>query len=451
MSQIYSKINCLFKDNGRNSNIKKNILGSFIVKGVSIITQLLLVPLTINYVSSETYGIWLTISSIILWIGYFDAGFSLGLKNRLAEAIANNDMVRGKTLVSTTYFLMFIIFIPMWFLLEIIIPLVDWPQLLNVNASYREDIILTMRIVAACFCIQMIAQVLSPVAAAFQKVALSGSFPVIGNALSLIIIIILTYTLPPSLYSLSFAISFIPVIVLIIFSLFLYRTKFKDVSPNWKYVDTKYINNLFGLGFKFFLIQIQLLILFQTTNFLISYLSGPESVTQYNIAYKYFGTGMMIFYIIISPFWPAFTDAYTKRDFVWMNNIYDRLCRLFFIVLICILFMLTICGYVYTLWIGDDVDIPVIMSVGIAIFMIIQSWFTLQINLINGIGSVYLQTIISIIGMVLHIPLSLFLGHFYGAMGVVYSMTLITLVYSVVFTIQLRKILSERASGIWLR
>lgn len=64
----------------RTTTIKKNIIGSFLIKGCSIIISLMLVPITLGYVSSELYGIWLTLSSIMMWISFFDIGFTLGLK-----------------------------------------------------------------------------------------------------------------------------------------------------------------------------------------------------------------------------------------------------------------------------------------------------------------------------------------------------------------------------------
>lgn len=212
--------NSFFGGSSRSITVKKNILGSLIIKGVSIIVSLLLVPITLGYVSSELYGIWLTISSVMVWLGFFDIGFTLGLKNKLAEAIALNDWQKGKALVSTTYFIMVIIFVPLCLILELLVPFVDWGSFLNVNASYNAEIMKALYILIACFCIQMIVNVLIAVVAAFQKVAFSSSFPVIGNILSLCIIYILTKTCPPSLVALALTLSVMPIIVMIIASLF---------------------------------------------------------------------------------------------------------------------------------------------------------------------------------------------------------------------------------------
>lgn len=53
------------KSDQRTNVIKKNIVISFIYKMLSIALSLAIVPVTVNYVNGEQYGIWLTISSIV--------------------------------------------------------------------------------------------------------------------------------------------------------------------------------------------------------------------------------------------------------------------------------------------------------------------------------------------------------------------------------------------------
>lgn len=135
-----------------------------------------LVPLTIGYVSSELYGVWLALSSILAWFGFLDIGFSQGLKNKLSEAIVFDDWEKGKSLVSVTYFMMILIFLPVCVVFELIIPLIDWCSLLNVNPIYSDEIVKAMYILVAMASLHMIVNVLVSVIAAFQKVALSNIF-----------------------------------------------------------------------------------------------------------------------------------------------------------------------------------------------------------------------------------------------------------------------------------
>ena len=407
--------------------------------------------MTLGYVSSELYGIWLTLSSIMLWLNFFDVGFTLGLKNKLAEAIAQNNLEKGKSLVSTTYFMMILIFIPLLIILESTIPFINWSMFLNVQSIYNEEIIKCLYILAACFCIQMILNVFTAVVAAFQQVALSSLFPVIGNFFSLITIFFLTKYCPPSLLALAIAISVMPLLVIFTASIIFFKKKYKNVSPNIHYIDRKYAKELFTLGYKFFLIQIQGVVLYQCTNILISRLSGPEYVTAYNIAYKYLNIALMVYSIVLTPLWPAFTDAYTRKDFIWMKSIYKKMTRFYIFSACIVILMIASSNIIYKLWIGDRAEVPFSMTLTLGIFILINSWDALQVNLINGIGTIKLQTYVTLIGLIFHIPLSLFIGKYIGAIGVVISMTIIICIYSIFFTIQIKQILTQKAKGIWIK
>ena len=104
---------------------------------------------------------------------------------------------------------------------------------------------------------------------------------------------------------------------------------------------------------------------------------------------------------------------------------------------------------IYKIWIGNRAEVPFIMTLLVGIYVLLHSWDALQVNMINGVGTIKLQTNITLIGLVAHIPLSILFAQFAGALGVVMSMSCITLFYSIVFTIQIRKLLNQKATGIW--
>lgn len=435
----------------RTITIKKNVLGSLLIRGISIMVSLLLVPMTLDYVSAEIYGVWLIISSILHWLTYMDVGFTLGLKNRLAECLAKNDYERGKSLVSTTYFMMVVIFVPFALLMMIACPHINWCTILNVDLQYKEDVQKTISILLAFVSLQMIVNVFVAVVAAHQKTALSSLFNVIGQICSLVIIFFMTRFVEPSLFNLTFAFSMMPILIVAVSSLLYYSNSMKKIAPSIKSVNRNYIKDLWNLGIKFFIIQVQQIVLYQSTNILISNLSGPESVTQYNIAYKILNVVVMVYTIILTPLWPAFTDAFTKKDYIWMNNIYKKMVKAFGLLVLMITGVVFISPVIYQLWVGDKISIPFLLTIAIAIFTIIHCWDTLQVMLINGVGAIKLQTYVILIGLILHIPLSLLLGHYLGIYGVIVSMSLINLMYASFFTTQINKILNKTASGIWLK
>jgi len=443
---ILSKIN---SGSDRSITVKKNILGSLFVKSVSIVISLLLVPVSLGYVSQELYGIWLTLSSVMMMLSFFDIGFSLGLKNKLAEAIALNQLEQGRILVSSTYTMLIVIFIPLCLILQIIIPFIDWPTFLNVNPIYSDEIQKSMIIVISCFCIQMILNTITVIYAAFQKVAISTAFPVIGNLLSLIIIIILAHTSSSSLVLLTFALSVAPVLIIFIATIILFTTKFRNLRPSLHLAKYQQIKELWSLGYKFFLIQIQVVVMFQATNFLISNISGPTEVTSYNISYRYLNVALMLYNIILGPMWPAFTDAYSRRDYKWLNYVYKKMVSVFFISVIIMAIMVCLSPFAYRIWIKNMAEIPWSMTISVFIYMLINTWNNLQTISLNGFGKIKVQTIISISCVIIHIPLSFYLGNLYGGCGVLYSLAILTMFSSIIYYIQVKKILNENSYGIW--
>ena len=108
---------------------------------------------------------------------------------------------------------------------------------------------------------------------------------------------------------------------------------------------------------QFFVIQLAAIILFTTSNIILTRFYGPDAVTSYNIAFKYFTIVSMIFGIIVSPYWSAITESFTK-DFKWIrSSIRDLDFIAYGFILICIL-MFFISDDIYILWVGSDVSVP---------------------------------------------------------------------------------------------
>lgn len=419
---MFKSIQSFINSGEKRTRIAKlNILGSILIKGVSIIVQLLLVPITLGYLSEELYGVWITLSSIIIWISFFDIGLTLGLKNKLAEALAVGDRALGKKLVSTTYATLICIFIPLCILGQFIIPQIDWCNILNIPIIYKNDVVNALKVIFGCVCIQMIFNAISSILAAYQKVALSSIFTPIGNLISLIVIFFLTKYTQPSLINLVLSVSYIPLLVLIIGNIIYFSGQLKDVRPSFKSISFPLVRQIFSLGIGFFFLSVQYVVIFQSTNLLISYISSPIYVTQYSIAYRYLSVTLMLFGLVVNPFWPAFTDAYTKKDFNWMNRMYHKLIRFYYLSVFGLIIMLLLSPLAYKIWIGDATTIPFSMTLVVSIYLGINTWNTFQSNLLNGIGAIKTQVVVSLFGLILYIPLAIILGKQYGAIGIVPS------------------------------
>lgn len=435
----------------RSAKVKKNIIGSFVVKGVSIIISLVLVPMTIGYVSSELYGIWLSLATIIAWAGLFDLGFANGLRNKVAECVALNDWGKARRYISTAYLYFTAIFSVLSLLVFFLCPMINWTKVLNVDESYQELLITVMRIVIIFFSISMVVNIQKTILQALQLNALANAFDALGQILVLVIVFILTQTTRPSLIYLAYALSASPIVVSLITSIWLYGYKFKKLCPSITLIDTSLVKDILSLGIKFFVLQIAVIVIYQTMNIIIANTSGPNAVTEYNVVYKYISVPMMVSTIIVAPFWSAFTDAYTVNDLDWMRRSYKKLLQMFQFALLLLFLLVILSPLFFRLWLGDKVEIHFTMTISVTLYVTIMIWNGIHSSIINGIGLLKVQIITCLTSTIVNIPLALFAGRLLGASGVVATVALLSLPGAVLLYLQIKKIINGSAKGIWIK
>ena len=111
---IKEYINKFNFDRSQKANI--NTIVSLFFRGGSILLSFILVPLTINYINADAYGVWITLTSIVGWVAMFDIGIANGLKNKLSESLAEQDYEKGRMYVSTTYIIIGLIALSLVFI-----------------------------------------------------------------------------------------------------------------------------------------------------------------------------------------------------------------------------------------------------------------------------------------------------------------------------------------------
>jgi O-antigen/teichoic acid export membrane protein len=276
-------------------------------------------------------------------------------------------------------------------------------------------------------------------------------FYLIGNIIALILIFLLTKLTYGSLLYLGIVMSSAPTLVLLVSSIWFYAGSYRKYRPAYKFVDFGKAKDLFKLGVKYFIIQIAVVLLYQTNNIVISHLFGPAEVTPYNVAFKYFSVLIMFFSIIITPFWSAFTEAWVKNEIQWIKNIIQKLLRIWGLLFIAGIGMVVFSPWIYNLWIGKSISIPSSVSVLVAIWIIINAWNSIFGHFLNGVGKIKLQLYLGIGAAIANVPLAIILGKSFGIEGVLIANIMVLLVGVYIFPMQYKKIINNRASGIWNR
>ena len=441
----------LKSNHSRTVVVQKNILFSIVFRGISIGTSLLLVPLMLNYLDAERYGLWLTLTSIVSWASLFDMGLGNGFRNKFAEALAVDNVPLARTYVSTTFVLLSIIISCVLIIFFVVNQFLDWGRILNTSAETSYTLSLLAVVVFVFFALRFIFNLVTTIFLADQKSALVDFVGVLGSVLSLLVILLLMQFNEHSLLYLGFALSAIPVFVLAITCVVAFAGKYAKYRPSLKFVDFTRAKDLVGLGFLFFIPQVCTLMVFTTSNIIISQIFSPSEVAVYNVAFRYFSVVTLLFNIILSPFWSAYTEAFVKQDFMWLKNNIRKLIITWGVFCFGTGIMIILSGLIYRLWIGEIITVPITLTIGMGIYVCVVNWNNIFAHFNNGVSKIYIQVWLALFAGLIFIPLAIFLSRSIGLAGIPLAMVLSILVGSFIVPLQTYKLISRTAKGIWDR
>jgi len=436
----------------RSSLLQKNILASFVIKGWSAVIVLLMVPATLHCLGEYNNGIWLTISSLLLWIDNMDIGLGNGLRNKVAEYMAHGEHERTRSLVSSTFAMLTSIIIPVMLVLLLLIMVGNPYQIFNATPDKAPHLEQVLMVTVILVCTSFVFKLIGNFYMGLQLPAVSNLLIALGQTVALIGTYIVLYSGSHSLMLIALVNTAAPLLVYLLAYPYTFFYKYPHLRPSFKLINFKEARAVINMGVQFFIMQISSVILFMTSNLLISKLFTPSLVTPYQITYRYFSLMLVAFTVICMPFWNATTDAYQRNDMDWIRNATRKLRLMIIGIMICLIIMVVLSDTIYAIWIDRQTIIDIKMSIVMAVYIFILIYSMRYSYFINGIGKLRLQLIFTTAAAVLFIPLAYLatqLSH--DIIWFMLVMCLVNIPGLIVNRIQFYKLINGKAKGIWAK
>lgn len=440
----------LFNENDTRSNkIYKNVALSFLLKFIATIIMFVMVPLTLTCLGTYQNGVWLTISSLLIWIDQMDIGLGNGLRNKLSISIAHHDMEEARKMISSCMAMLTCIIIPLAILLLLLIQITDVYTFFNVQPERIPTLRAALQAAVIFVCITFIFKLINNVYMGMQMPSDSNLIIVLGQGLALFFtwlllqtghatflnVVIVNTAAPLLIYMLAYPITFFKV--------------FPLLRPSVSLINLRSALSLGNLGVRFFWLQIAGVIQMMTANILISKFFSPEIVTPYQIAYRYFSLVLAAFTVICMPFWNATTDAYERNDMQWIRKADKRMGYVVILLGLCIVLMVAVSPLIYNLWIGNKCEVPFGITIMVAIYTFIIIASNRYSYFLNGIGALRLQMYMTVT-VLFFIPLAWLASHLTHDINYFLAVMCLCIAPSwIVNKIQFIKILNGKATGIW--
>lgn len=435
----------------RSKKMYKNTVAMIGIRGVSMILTLISAPIMLHHVDRADYGVLLTLTSIVGWVGYMDVGLGNGLRNKLPEFLAKRDFHSAKKIVSSCYVTLAIYVALIIVIFLMVSPFVDWLGVLNSPTSDAGEIRGLTNVVFIAFCIQFLFGLINSILFAYQMPAFQSLFTFVGQFIALIALVIQVYVFDvTSVLQIGAVNSMIPPLVLFLGSIGLFRTKLKEIAPSFKLFEFKSVGSILSLGLKFFVLQMITIVLFQANSIIIARVVSPEAVVEYNLAFKYVSLLTMIFTIVITPVWSATTDAYVRKDFAWINKTISLSRKVCIASIFIGVLMVLASKFVYGIWLGKGtIDINYSTTSLILLYISFEMLYKVYGTIINGTGKVFAQIILTGVIAIIYIPLAILLGKLFGLSGVLIANAIVFALNYLWSKVQCNKLISQTATGIW--
>lgn len=292
-------------------------------KAIGILTALISVPLTIGYLGTERYGLWMTMSSVIALLGFADLGIGNGLLNAVAEADGKDDRNAASRSVSSAFFILLGIAIFLLALLISIYSFISWQRVYNVTSdlAIRESGPATALLLVV-FIINMPLGIVQRVQMGYQEGVKNHVWAIAGSLVGFVGLLVIVY-LKAGLPWLVLAVSGGPVLVMLI-NWFREFTWLKPwLFPHWSAFDWETGRKIVSTGIVFLILQIFAIIGNSSDNIVIAQVLGASAVTVYAVVQKLFMTALIAQYFL-QPLWPAFGEATARDDLQWVRRTFNR-------------------------------------------------------------------------------------------------------------------------------
>lgn len=155
---------------------------SYLAKGLTVFMSFISVPLTVHYLGAERYGVWLTISSLLLWVALTDFGLAgNALVCVLSETVGKDDRVSARHYTASAFWALVTIALIIGGVFITVFHFIPWRAVFRVSdATSTQELDWTCALVLTLFVINLPLSLVRSVYNAHQDGYLANS----GGSLS---------------------------------------------------------------------------------------------------------------------------------------------------------------------------------------------------------------------------------------------------------------------------
>lgn len=382
---------------------------NLLIKPISLVLTLAYIPILLNYLGNEKYGLWTTILSVISWINYFDAGIGQGLRNVLTRDLAAQNLKHAQRAVSTAYIVISVIAAGIFAGLLLLTFTLNWNRVFSTAVNLRATLLITFGFICLNFVLSLANTLLYALQSA-EGVSVRGCFVQMINIAGLLVLG--TFS-AGSLIGMAVLFGASSLVVNLAAAVHIIK-KHPYLRPRNRMFSKGCVSEICNTGMRFFVIQLMGLLMFTVDDVIITHFWGAEAVTPFSLVNRVFSTGYSVFAAFLVPYWSGTTAAAARGDGPWIRRSLKKITALWAVFASGCIAAAAVFKPVMLIWLGRNLDYQDGIVPLMCVFYMLYAVLGVECYFINGSGYITVQMIVYLIVGFLNVPLSILFGVGYG-------------------------------------
>ena len=417
--------------------LENHLIMSGFYKTISGLSLFLSIRILIDFLGVEEYGLWVLIFTIFQWVLLMDFGIQSSLKTKIPVLLYENKTDLLKSYIKTTYKISLYIGILIFFVFYIVTLWIDFKDLLNIDFHSKSFINKLFLLNVLFFCLNFVVNIQKSLYVAFLK----GKYAeqsIAYNQLGFLILLLFIITFfkhissQEKLILITFTNGFFSLAINIFYTFTFFKREQLNLKTKVK-TPINFVVDLIKLGSKFMFIQLGIMFIFSSDNYIISNAFNPNKVTVYEVVNKLFQFPFLILFATLSPLWSMFATNYIEKKKDTILSSFRKFNLFFIFIFIGVIILGLLIPYILSFWLKEKIEYPESFILLITIVTLIRIYVTFYTFFLNGIGKLNLYIVFILISVLIKIPLSYFFVDLGFDINSVVLSTLVIMVLWVVF------------------
>lgn len=370
---------------------------SLAARGMTLLTLVISVPLTVKYLGTERYAVWMTVSSLVAMLTFADLGIGNGLMNVISEAHGKADQELAAESVSSAFFVLLGMAVVVILVGASIYPVIPWATLFNVTSPLAiKESGPTSAVFFVCFALNLPLGVVLRIQMGYQQGFLNELWTIFGKVLGLVALLLAIYR-HASLPWLVLALAGAPIIASLGNTVAVFAYERPWLRPRWSAISKKSTLKLLNMGGYFFLLQTSIAVATSADNFIAARLLGPGAVTELSIVARMFSIVPIMLIMAMNPLWPAYGESMARGEVSWAVTTFRRSVLVTScLMLVSCIFLILGGRWLLHLWVGSQISPTIGLLVAIGASTVLTTTASAVSVFLNGANLLKVQVISAI-------------------------------------------------------